>query len=451
MNNLSLYLLWSDIILYLFVSLIVTIGILFRRNHMLKTFFHKMKKNIMAIISGGILLVYLLVCLLDSIHFKADYRSDYSSNIISVVDILLYPLGESIEQTYSKPFSIFQNSNNNAAQVKLKHSPNDINEQRLVARHVFYICIYSFIMSVGMLFSIFFMFMIYKSLRCHESLKKTISRYCKDTKNYPVFPVAVFILFLGAILLALYHLSTNYHIFGTNKIGQDIFYLSIKSIRTSMLISIFTLLIMIPIAVALGVTAGYFGSKIDDSIQYIYTVISSIPGVLLIAAAVLSLQIYISNNDEAFIYMADRADARLIILCFILGMTTWTSLCRVIRAETLKIRELAFIESAISMGIPKRIILWRHILPNVQHLIIITLVLDFSALILAEAVLSYVGVGVSPTMNSWGNMINGARLELAREPAVWWPIFSAFTFMFILVLSANLFADQVRDILDPKK
>ena len=80
----------------------------------------------------------------------------------------------------------------------------------------------------------------------------------------------------------------------------------------------------------------------------------------------------------------------------------------------------------------------------------ITIVLEFSGLVLAEAVLSYVGVGVDPSMNSWGNMINGARLELAREPAVWWSLASAFMFMFTLVLSANLFADAVRDAFDPR-
>ncbi len=171
---------------------------------------------------------------------------------------------------------------------------------------------------------------------------------------------------------------------------------------------------------------------------------------MLIAASILSLQIYISNHSRAFEYLAERADIRLIAICVILGLTTWTSLCRIIRAETLKIKELEFISAATSLGVSKTRIIFKHILPNVQHLIIITIVLDFSALVLAEAVLSYVGVGVSPTTISWGNMINSARLELAREPIVWWPIASAFFLMFTLVLSANIFADCVRDALDPK-
>jgi peptide/nickel transport system permease protein len=95
-------------------------------------------------------------------------------------------------------------------------------------------------------------------------------------------------------------------------------------------------------------------------------------------------------------------------------------------------------------------IMARHIVPNVMHIVLITVVLDFSGLVLAEAVLSYVGVGVDPSMNSWGNMINGARLEMAREPPVWWSLAAAFTFMFGLVLPANLFSDAVRDAFDPR-
>ena len=85
-----------------------------------------------------------------------------------------------------------------------------------------------------------------------------------------------------------------------------------------------------------------------------------------------------------------------------------------------------------------------------MHIVIITIVLDFSALVLAEAVLSYVNIGVDPTTYSWGNMINAARLEMSKEPIVWWSLFSAFTFMFILVLFANLFSDVVREAFDPR-
>ncbi len=89
-------------------------------------------------------------------------------------------------------------------------------------------------------------------------------------------------------------------------------------------------------------------------------------------------------------------------------------------------------------------------MPNFMHIVLITVALDFSGLVLAEAVLSYINIGVDPTMESWGNMINSARLELAREPMVWWSLLAAFVFMFVLVLAANIFADAVRDAFDPR-
>jgi len=141
---------------------------------------------------------------------------------------------------------------------------------------------------------------------------------------------------------------------------------------------------------------------------------------------------------------------RLLLLCLILGMTSWTGLCRLLRAETLKIREMDYVLAAQALGVSRLKILKRHVLPNVMHLVMITVVLDFSGLVLAEAVLSYINIGVDPSSYSWGNMINSSRLEMAREPVVWWSLTAAFIFMFGLVLAANLFADVVRDAFDPR-
>ncbi|HNQ03460.1 MAG TPA: ABC transporter permease [Thiobacillaceae bacterium] len=240
------------------------------------------------------------------------------------------------------------------------------------------------------------------------------------------------------------------HLLGTDKVGQDVLYLSLKSIRTGLLIGSLTTLVMLPFAITLGMAAGYFGGRVDDLIQYVYTTINSIPGVLLIAAAVLVVQAQIEAHPELFDTAAARADVRLLALCAILGITGWTGLARLLRGEVLKLREMEFVQAARAFGVGRLAILSRHLLPNVMHLVLITVVIDFSGLVLAEAVLSYVGVGVDPAMNSFGNMINGARLELAREPVVWWQLAAAFVFMFVLVLAANLFADQVRDALDPR-
>jgi peptide/nickel transport system permease protein len=120
------------------------------------------------------------------------------------------------------------------------------------------------------------------------------------------------------------------------------------------------------------------------------------------------------------------------------------------RGESLKLREMEYIQAAQAFGVSDFKIILRHILPNVMHIVLIAIVMDFSGLVLAEAVLSYVGVGVDPSMISFGTMINSARLEMAREPMVWWSLSAAFGFMFLLVLCANLFSDAVRDSFDPR-
>lgn len=244
------------------------------------------------------------------------------------------------------------------------------------------------------------------------------------------------------------------HILGTDKVGTDVFYTALKGVRTGIVIGTGATVVIIPFAIFFGVVAGYYGGFIDDIVQYLYTTLASIPGVLLIVAFMLLFGdsgyqgglLQDKDISLGFIVPNDR----LFWLCLILGITSWTDLCRLIRGETLKLRELEYVQAARAFGVSGTGILIRHIVPNVMHLVLITFVLQFSGLVLAEAVLSYIGIGVGPEMGSWGNMINTARLELGREPVVWWNLLGAFAFMFALVLPANIFGDALRDALDPR-
>jgi peptide/nickel transport system permease protein len=233
-------------------------------------------------------------------------------------------------------------------------------------------------------------------------------------------------------------------------VGASVLVAALKSVRTALVIGALTTLVVLPLALALGVAAGYFRGWIDEVIQYVYTLLASIPDVLLIAAAVLLLQVRIDSNPALFETALERADARLFFLCLILGVTSFTGLCRLVRGETMKLRELEYIQAAQAFGVPAVRILVRHILPNIVPIVLISTVMQFSAFVLAEAVLSYVGVGVDPKTASFGVMINTARLELAATPVIWWTLASAFAFMFLIVLAANLFADAVRDAFDPR-
>jgi len=172
--------------------------------------------------------------------------------------------------------------------------------------------------------------------------------------------------------------------------------------------------------------------------------------VLLIAAFVLMIQVWIDKNPQLYETGLERADVRLLLLCVILGVTGWATLCRLLRAETLKLAELDYVQAARAFGVSNLGIMRRHIFPNLMHIVLIVAVLDFSALVLYEAVLSYVGVGVDPTTASFGSMFNLARTEMSRDPPVWWNLLAAFIFMLALVLSANLFAGAVREAFDPR-
>ena len=266
----------------------------------------------------------------------------------------------------------------------------------------------------------------------------------------PWYAILLTLTGVTVLITVTWHLSYYYHILGTDKAGQDVLYQSLKSIRTGVLIGTLTTLVMLPFALSLGLIAGYFRGRVDDVIQYIYTTLNSIPGVLLIAAMILLLQVWFDLNADAFLSFEQRADMRLLFLCLILGITSWTGLCRLLRGEALKLATADYVSAARTLGASNSTIIMRHLLPNVMHIVMISVVLDFSGLVLAEAVLSYINIGVDPATYSWGNMINTARLELAREPVIWWSLAGAFLFMFVLVLAANIFADAVRDAFDPR-
>jgi peptide/nickel transport system ATP-binding protein len=249
---------------------------------------------------------------------------------------------------------------------------------------------------------------------------------------------------------AVFGLASGYHVLGTDRTGNDVLWQALKSIRTAWVIGSLATVAMLPPALIFGISAGYFKGWIDDLIQYIYTTLTSIPGVLLIGACVLMMQVYIDAHPGMFPTSAQRADLRLFLLCMILGLTGWAGLCRLLRAEALKLRELEYVQAARAFGISHIRIMARHLLPNVMHIVLITIVLQFSGLVLYEAVLSYLGIGVDPSMNSFGSMIEKARLEMSRDPMIWWSLLTAFLFMLALVLSANLFSDAVRDAFDPR-
>lgn len=379
-----------------------------------------------AMISGTIFLFFMGISVLDSIQWNVTKN-------ITLLDQLLSPIHRVIEFSYSAPCSTVSFMPKVAkyqdqyvhVREHLRYVPNQLNASIWILKSAACAFISTLILALGLRI-------------CSRKLRE---------------PVRIFLWTLLGIFLVfffLYMISRHLHVFGTGQIGQDIFYQSMKSVRTGLFISLLTSMTMLPFALFFGLCAGYFGGFVDDIIQFIYTVISSIPSVLLIGACLLSWQFF-AEHYFANWTMMQQADARLLMICMLLGLTHWASLCRVIRAEVLKLREMNYIKAARLFSSSSFFILKQHILPNLMHIIIISVVLDFSYLVLAESLLTYIGIGVSPLTISWGNMINAARLELARTPVVWWPLVTAFSFMFILVLVCNLLADSIRKALNPRE
>jgi len=440
----------TDVLVWLLAAAVAGFVLYCRRRPHLAAPWSRVFRNPAAMASLVFLALYVALGLLDSVHFRPVLerkteasRTAYSSDVLSALDVMLSHLRGRSEKTYSAPLATRSYAKE---QLELPdgrqlrefprlrfggaHLKDEAEHAADVAKRAA-----AGLVAAGLLWAAF----------------GVVVRRLK--RRNPAVPWLPAYLALGVIFMLAgpaVALSSGYHVLGTDKVGQDVLYLALKSVRTSLVIGTVTTLVLLPLGIALGVMAGYFKGWVDDLIQYFYTTLNSIPGVLLIAAFVLMLQVVMERNADFFPTAAHRADVRLLALCAILGLTSWTGLARLLRGESLKLSGLEYIQAAHAFGVSDARILARHILPNVAHIVIIALVMDFSGLVLAEAVLSYVGVGVDPSTISFGTMINAARMEMGREPVVWWSLAAAFVFMFVLVLAANLFADAVRDGFDPR-
>jgi len=463
----QLVILWTDALVFLLLLVAILFGIYASRKAHLRGPWRQVARSRVGVGTLVVLSFYLVVALLDSFHYhpildKAGQEegatATQSIEVISLFDGLVEGLRERQEKTYSAPLAtrLYAKENIELPDGRVvrdfprlayggAHLADPETEWLPDILKLSGIGIIKGLVVSLAVANLLIMLLAMRSRRSFGAQGRAVLRGATE------IPWKVAFLTLAFMLVLVFwsaELAAKYHLLGTDKVGEDVYYQALKSIRTGLLIGTLTTLVMLPAAILLGIMAGYFRGWVDDVIQYSYTTLNSIPGVLLIAAAILMLQIYMSNHE--FDSLVERADLRLLILVIILGVTSWTGLCRLLRGETLKLREMDYVQAATAFGVSNLKIITRHILPNVLHIVLIAVILDFSGLVLAEAVLSYVNIGVDPTMNSWGNMINSARLEMAREPIVWWSLAAAMIFMFSLVLAANLFSDVVRDAFDPR-
>ena len=456
--------LWTDVVLWIMLAGLFAYVLVVRRDAALRATWRRVFHSGAAMASCAVLVGMLGVTLLDSLHFRRALpavvggAAAFDTRTESVLDVVLQRLVASRENSYSQPLAthgfvketVPPDANAKAvldasgapalprrAFPRLKHGGAGLADPQRdwlgdVALRLVSGLVAGSLLAAGL----------------RRAMQSRLQQ-----ESGPAWPAAwwmVSILLLCISTAVALSWGQGYHVLGTDRTGNDVLYVSLKSVRTAFVIGGISTLVTLPLALAMGIAAGYFKGRIDDVIQYVYTTLSSIPNILLIAACVLMVQVFLDKHPELFETGLERADLKIFLLCVILGLTGWAGLCRLLRAETLKLRELEYVQAATAFGVGHWRIMRKHILPNVMHLVLITTVIEFSSLILYEAVLSYVGVGVDPSMSSFGGMINQARSEMSREPVVWWSFAAAFVFMVAVVLSANLLADAVRDAFDPR-
>jgi len=218
-------------------------------------------------------------------------------------------------------------------------------------------------------------------------------------------------------------------LFGTDIFGRSILYKILAGTQTAMTIGFIVTGISLPIGITLGALAGYYGGRVDALIVWLYSVISSVPSILLIVG---------------ISYVLEKG---ITAICIALGAVSWVGLCRLIRGEVLKHRNREYVLAVRLLGAGDAVIIFRHILPNVIHLAIVTASLLILSAIKSEVILTFLGVGIQDGA-SWGTMITDATGELVT--GIWWPLVGVTVAMFLVIYALNVVGDALRDALDPK-
>lgn len=241
------------------------------------------------------------------------------------------------------------------------------------------------------------------------------------------------------------------HWLGTDYLGRDCFFRAVGGISTAVKVGVIASLIAAAIGVTLGMLAGFYGGRLDSFVIWLYSTFAAMPTLLFILAfALLFTKGYLTEELTAplnFCAQALNTEPGMLAVYLAIGLTGWVTLCKVTRSEVMKIKNHAFVKAAVVSGVKNSTIIFRHILPNLLHLVIIYFTLRFAYAVMTEVLVSYLGLGVQ-SAPSWGIMISDGQERLWR--GVWWEVAAASIFMFILVLSLNLLGDSLRDLLDPK-
>lgn len=236
---------------------------------------------------------------------------------------------------------------------------------------------------------------------------------------------------------------TSEQVFGTDQVGRDVFVRMIYGGQISIMIGVVSVFISITVGTTVGLVSGYMGGWVDAVLSKVTEAMLAIPVLILL----LVLSSVLSRNSATVNILGRELSSTVVIIVLIIGFTSWMTLARIVRSLVLSLKEQEFILAAEAVGVRKRRILIRHILPNCLAPIVVSATLGIGTAIITEAYLSFLGFGVQPPTATWGNILNSAQ---NRIDSVWWLWMIPGAFIVATVLAINFIGDGLRDALDPR-
>jgi peptide/nickel transport system permease protein len=231
--------------------------------------------------------------------------------------------------------------------------------------------------------------------------------------------------------------------FGTDQLGRDVLARAIYGGQLSLLIGVLAMSLSILIGTLIGALAGFYGGIVDNLLMRFTEAIMTIPRLFLL----LVLAKYFGGRMPSLPFFGRELSGGVLVVVVVIGITSWTSLARIVRAQILSLKNMEFVTAAESLGVPRRRILFRHLLPNTLASIIVSATLGLAGAILSESYVSFLGLGVDARTPTWGNMMQIGYRYISTAPWMW---FFPGVLIVISVLCINFIGDGLRDALDPR-